>query len=214
MSLAYFHNKQNKGKKKKKTLSKVVTGTLKTCWHLHHEQKQKGRGVSKGSPECWSPLVRWVRLYSLSPASTKTFSLTMGTAPSCCLLHQSHKSWFSYQPCMNMQKMRCWDRNFSWQRLRVTYEYITWRVLRRSVGERWRCNMCNISFLFSCSQEITLTDLKPFTQYIISLRVKNPVGMGPPTKVVVMTDEGGAYYIRQLTPYIPRTMDTKIEYIL
>ena len=40
-------------------------------------------------------------------------------------------------------------------------------------------------------QEYTLTDLKTYTQYLVSLRVYNPEGDGPETIVVVMTDEGG-----------------------
>lgn len=40
-------------------------------------------------------------------------------------------------------------------------------------------------------QEHTLTELKTYTQYLVSLRVFNPEGNGPETIVVVMTDEGG-----------------------
>lgn len=36
----------------------------------------------------------------------------------------------------------------------------------------------------------TIQDLEPFTQYLVSLQVRNPEGLGPATKVVVMTDEG------------------------
>lgn len=39
--------------------------------------------------------------------------------------------------------------------------------------------------------QFTIQDLTPFTQYLVSLQVINPAGLGPPTKVVVMTDEGG-----------------------
>ena len=39
--------------------------------------------------------------------------------------------------------------------------------------------------------QFTILDLSPFTQYLVSLQVVNPAGLGPPTKVVVMTDEGG-----------------------
>ena len=39
--------------------------------------------------------------------------------------------------------------------------------------------------------QFTIVDLQPFTQYLVSLRVINPAGLGPETKVVVMTDEGG-----------------------
>ena len=39
--------------------------------------------------------------------------------------------------------------------------------------------------------QFTIQDLTPFTQYLVALRVRNPAGLGPETKVVVMTDEGG-----------------------
>ena len=45
--------------------------------------------------------------------------------------------------------------------------------------------------LFLSLQEYTLTGLKTYTQYLVSLRVFNPEGDGPETIVVVMTDEGG-----------------------
>ena len=37
----------------------------------------------------------------------------------------------------------------------------------------------------------TIQDLEAFTQYLVSLQIVNPAGLGPPTTVVVMTDEGG-----------------------
>lgn len=47
-----------------------------------------------------------------------------------------------------------------------------------------------ISFsLFPQSHEIH--DLDTYTQYLISIQVFNPEGLGPATSVVVMTDEGG-----------------------
>ena len=42
--------------------------------------------------------------------------------------------------------------------------------------------------------QFTIQDLTSFTQYLVSLRVINPAGLGPETKVVVMTDEGGMYF--------------------
>ena len=38
--------------------------------------------------------------------------------------------------------------------------------------------------------EFTIKNLSVFTQYLVSLQVMNPEGVGPPTTVVVMTDEG------------------------
>ncbi len=37
----------------------------------------------------------------------------------------------------------------------------------------------------------TIQKLDVFTQYLVSLQVYNPEGLGPSTTVVVMTDEGG-----------------------
>jgi receptor-type tyrosine-protein phosphatase gamma len=39
--------------------------------------------------------------------------------------------------------------------------------------------------------EFILKDLTPYTQYLFSIRVFNPQGVGPLSTVVVMTDEGG-----------------------
>lgn len=41
------------------------------------------------------------------------------------------------------------------------------------------------------AQSYDIQRLRIFTQYLVSLQVFNPEGMGPPTTVVVMTDEGG-----------------------
>ncbi|XP_043212409.1 tyrosine-protein phosphatase 99A-like isoform X1 [Amphibalanus amphitrite] len=39
-------------------------------------------------------------------------------------------------------------------------------------------------------QTHTITGLRPYTQYIISIQVENPAGLGPSSTVVVTTDEG------------------------
>lgn len=44
-------------------------------------------------------------------------------------------------------------------------------------------------FIFSQSHEIT--NLETFTQYLVSLQVFNPEGLGPTSTVLIMTDEGG-----------------------
>ncbi len=57
-----------------------------------------------------------------------------------------------------------------------------------------------ISTLFG--QDFVIKDLKPFTQYVVSLAVRNPQGVGPASTVVVMTDEGGIQrYILLLYSY-------------
>jgi hypothetical protein len=40
-------------------------------------------------------------------------------------------------------------------------------------------------------QSHEIHDLEIYTQYIITIQVFNPEGMGPSTSVVCMTDEGG-----------------------
>ena len=40
------------------------------------------------------------------------------------------------------------------------------------------------------AREFTIKNLRVFTQYLVSLEVRNPEGLGPATTVVVMTDEG------------------------
>jgi hypothetical protein len=41
------------------------------------------------------------------------------------------------------------------------------------------------------SQSHAIQGLQTFTQYMISLQVFNPEGLGPSSTVIVMTDEGG-----------------------
>ena len=45
----------------------------------------------------------------------------------------------------------------------------------------------------SAFQSHTITGLRPFTQYLVSLQVENPAGRGPSTTVVVTTEEGGEF---------------------
>jgi hypothetical protein len=44
---------------------------------------------------------------------------------------------------------------------------------------------------FSTPQNHEIHDLEIYTQYLITIQVFNPEGMGPSTSVVCMTDEGG-----------------------
>lgn len=44
---------------------------------------------------------------------------------------------------------------------------------------------------FLRTQSHTLQGLETFTQYLISLQVFNPEGLGPSTTIIVTTDEGG-----------------------
>ena len=44
------------------------------------------------------------------------------------------------------------------------------------------------------AERYTIQRLGIFTQYLVSLQVFNPEGLGPSTTVVVMTDEGGEIY--------------------
>jgi hypothetical protein len=47
------------------------------------------------------------------------------------------------------------------------------------------------SFVFSTPQSHEIHDLEIYTQYLITIQVFNPEGLGPATSVVCMTDEGG-----------------------
>ena len=47
--------------------------------------------------------------------------------------------------------------------------------------------------MFGLFQSHTITGLRPFTQYLVSLQVENPAGRSPSTTVVVTTEEGGQY---------------------
>jgi hypothetical protein len=40
-------------------------------------------------------------------------------------------------------------------------------------------------------QSHEITNLETFTQYLVSLQVFNPEGLGPSSTVLIMTDEGG-----------------------
>lgn len=48
-------------------------------------------------------------------------------------------------------------------------------------------------FFYLQSHEIH--NLETYTQYLVSLQVFNPEGPGPATTVLVMTDDGGKYFI-------------------
>ena len=45
-------------------------------------------------------------------------------------------------------------------------------------------------FLLWCFRHV-ISELKTYTQYLVSLQVINPKGAGPGSTVVVMTNEGG-----------------------
>lgn len=50
----------------------------------------------------------------------------------------------------------------------------------------------------------TIQKLEIFTQYLVSLQVYNPEGLGPSTTVVVMTDEGSEFNVtRVLSSFSP-----------
>lgn len=42
-------------------------------------------------------------------------------------------------------------------------------------------------------QSHTIQSLETYTQYLVSVQVFNPEGHGPPTQVIVTTDEGGEF---------------------
>lgn len=56
-----------------------------------------------------------------------------------------------------------------------------------------------VNFSFSQSHEIT--NLETFTQYLVSVQVFNPEGLGPSSTVLIMTDEGGEYHLFVVANY-------------
>lgn len=46
-------------------------------------------------------------------------------------------------------------------------------------------------FLWGIKQSHEIQNLETFTQYLVSIQVFNPEGLGPATTVLCMTDEGG-----------------------
>ena len=64
--------------------------------------------------------------------------------------------------------------------------------------------------------QFLIKGLTPFTQYLVSLQVRNPAGLGPPTKVVIMTDEGGnqaptTYRYKPFLRTLPMGMSYKLN---
>ncbi|XP_055926868.1 tyrosine-protein phosphatase 99A-like isoform X1 [Argiope bruennichi] len=70
---------------------------------------------------------------------------------------------------------------------------ITYRLRERVRGER------EITLRDPLATEFTIRGLNAFSQYLISLQVFNPAGIGPATTVAVMTDEGAPSRPKNLT---------------
>lgn len=48
----------------------------------------------------------------------------------------------------------------------------------------------SLCFLLMSRQSHEITNLETFTQYLVSIQVFNPEGLGPSSTVLIMTDEG------------------------
>lgn len=80
----------------------------------------------------------------------------------------------------------------------IIYNHLAWREYNGEATEKKDesndfHNLNFVFFLFFFSQSHEIHDLDIYTQYLISIQVFNPEGLGPVTSVVVMTDEGGKY---------------------
>jgi hypothetical protein len=68
--------------------------------------------------------------------------------------------------------------------------------MKRPKKNEDRNDFHNLNFMFffgflSTPQSHEIHDLEIYTQYLITIQVFNPEGLGPATSVVCMTDEGG-----------------------
>lgn len=99
-------------------------------------------------------------------------------------------SWRISRLPLSLQTAR-WHRfRFSSRNLPKRPEYRGIFVFRDSAFRRIHFSNCVLIFLTKY-QSHAIQGLQTFTQYMISLQVFNPEGLGPSTTVIVMTDEGG-----------------------
>ena len=64
-------------------------------------------------------------------------------------------------------------------------------MLRPRDGDGDGAELKEIRIKDQTTEKYTIQRLQIFTQYLVSVQVFNPEGLGPATTVVVMTDEGG-----------------------
>jgi hypothetical protein len=72
--------------------------------------------------------------------------------------------------------------------------------------ERSRPNFPLFSF-----QNYIIQNLLTFTQYLVSLQVFNPEGLGPPTTVAVITDESGKSHSPQPSNFKVEEMKRRVD---
>lgn len=70
-------------------------------------------------------------------------------------------------------------------------EFLGYRIAYKPRNSAGSENVREISINDPAVTQYTIQKLEIFTQYLVSLQVFNPEGLGPTTTVVVMTDEGG-----------------------
>lgn len=73
----------------------------------------------------------------------------------------------------------------------INGEFLGYQITYRPRNENTSDQTTSITLKDPEVTQYTILELTAFTQYLVSLRVINPAGLGPETKVVVMTDEGG-----------------------
>ncbi|CAG0920596.1 unnamed protein product [Notodromas monacha] len=69
------------------------------------------------------------------------------------------------------------------------YDTLISRILKGKLGYN-NSKICRKGASSFERRSFTIRNLLPYTQYLVSLEVFNPEGVGPPTTVMVMTDEG------------------------
>ncbi|CAG7824942.1 unnamed protein product, partial [Allacma fusca] len=70
-------------------------------------------------------------------------------------------------------------------------EFIGYRLAYRPRDDRASHHIHELYLRDPNIQSYTIDNLMTFTQYLVSLQVFNPEGLGPSTTVAVITDEGG-----------------------
>lgn len=72
-------------------------------------------------------------------------------------------------------------------------------IFSRSLNAASQIRFYYSSIRFILFQAHKITNLRPHTSYHIGLSVFNPEGFGPNTTLLIRTDEGSKYYLKQFT---------------
>ncbi|EDS40546.1 conserved hypothetical protein [Culex quinquefasciatus] len=73
-------------------------------------------------------------------------------------------------------------------------EFLGYRITYRTRDKNPEDDAQEIYIRDSTVESHEIHNLETYTQYLVSIQVFNPEGLGPPTTVLVMTDEGGKWW--------------------